>query len=209
MIKRANLRKIESLSVLALKNALRLHDDSVLLYKNKRYSSSYFLSIIAMEEIGKYFILERLIFHSRVEGRYTLQQEREILSLICIHRVKQSEFVWNMDSYQRFPSVSGLDVKKQNALYVGLHKRNIAGKINNPAALSASIVKKQIRYLNDCLIEASMRCSIQGDIDAGGGVLNFALAKKLVKKWPYISEKSQKAIRAWGLKYKRYRLLQS
>lgn len=53
-----NLRKVEKMAYLALENGLRLHQDSILLFNNKRYPSAYFLSILALEEIGKFFLIE-------------------------------------------------------------------------------------------------------------------------------------------------------
>lgn len=38
-------------------NAFRLYGDAVLLFENERYASSIAMSILAIEEVGKYLIL--------------------------------------------------------------------------------------------------------------------------------------------------------
>ena len=65
--KAVNSHKIERMSVLALKNAIRLHSDSVVLFNNRSYPSAFFLSVLALEEIGKTFQLMDFYYHSQVD----------------------------------------------------------------------------------------------------------------------------------------------
>lgn len=191
---------------MALRNALRLHFDSITLYKNRRYPSAFFLSIIALEETGKYFTLERLVFHSRIEGRYELELEKSAIKAIYFHKIKQADFVENMGLLKMPFELSNLEVKKQNSLYVGLIGRDIAGKITNPKSFTAGNVKRQVRYLNDCLIAASLKSSIEGCVDESRRVLNIALARKLFRVWPLVSEELRRNVDSVVEQYPRCRI---
>ncbi len=68
--KGVNLDKIDWMAYLAFHNAIRLHEDSILLFKNRRYPSAFFLSVLALEEIGKMYMLEDFLYHSRFDGRF-------------------------------------------------------------------------------------------------------------------------------------------
>ena len=47
--------ELSEMAILAFKNGLRLHFDSLILLKNDSYPSATMLSVLAMEEFGKYF----------------------------------------------------------------------------------------------------------------------------------------------------------
>jgi AbiV family abortive infection protein len=64
---RSRLLKIARMSILCYKNAIRLHQDSILLFKRKRYPSANALSIIAIEEMGKYQSLSHAVFYGYFE----------------------------------------------------------------------------------------------------------------------------------------------
>jgi len=49
----SRINKLSRMSVLCYQNCVRLHYDSILLFKNKRYPTACALSIIALEEMGK------------------------------------------------------------------------------------------------------------------------------------------------------------
>ncbi|WP_199913380.1 AbiV family abortive infection protein [Flagellimonas amoyensis] len=53
MSKSRRQAKFEKFSTEALKNSLRLHFDSILLYKNDSFASAFHLSVLALEEIAK------------------------------------------------------------------------------------------------------------------------------------------------------------
>src|SRR3989344_5798437 len=135
-----NLKKVSKVSALAFRNGLRLHKDSIFLYKNKSYPSSYQLSIIAQEEIGKSYIMEEHIL--QMGGRtkdINSDLVKVIIDAMLSHRVKQGWFsrqaddVWKYHG-KKYPRIindisSGrLEEKKQNSTYVGLTKQ--AGKVN-------------------------------------------------------------------------------
>ncbi|MBI2410173.1 AbiV family abortive infection protein [Candidatus Kaiserbacteria bacterium] len=66
-----NLEKIDWLALAALDNAIRLHKDAISLYRDQRYPSSFLLSVLSQEEIGKAHMASDFVWHSRVDGRYT------------------------------------------------------------------------------------------------------------------------------------------
>jgi AbiV family abortive infection protein len=94
-----NLRKIERMAVLAFRNALRLHSDAIRLYSHRSYPSAYALSVISVEEIGKFFLLEHVVWNTTINGRGTPDDEHAWLSLMLDHRVKQSQFARNAEVF--------------------------------------------------------------------------------------------------------------
>ena len=84
-----NLKKIERMEELAFKNTLRLHNDSIILFRARAYASSYFLSVLAQEELGKTYVLNDFIWHS-CEGRMSDKEEKKWLRMIYDHVFKQS-----------------------------------------------------------------------------------------------------------------------
>ena len=53
MSKSRRKKKYERFSTEAIKNAIRIHYDSILLFENESYPTSYHLSVLALEEIAK------------------------------------------------------------------------------------------------------------------------------------------------------------
>lgn len=196
-----NLTKIEKMAYLALKNGLRLHKDSIILFNKKRYPSAYFFSILAVEEVGKFFLLEDFWWHSIIEGRMEGEWEERFLGLIYSHREKQWNFTYNFDgplSNANFAKsiVSGrLEKVKQNAIYVGLPKQagkvKLRGRINNPSNITRKRAEKQITDVNDRIIKFIL--GVSKDIYSVETVqaqkmLNRNLYKRLRKEWPMINK---------------------
>ena len=197
-----NLKKVEKMACLALQNGIRLHEDSMLMFHNKRFPSAYFLSILAIEEIGKYFILEGFYSHSRIDGRVGVKFEKDWLRMIYMHQVKQGNFehILNGDSKSRY--FKEYEKNKQNAVYVGLSrykgKINLKGKIINPLNVTMLKAKKQITYLNDRIIEFvfglnNYRYCV--DCDDAERILSKKLFNRLRLLWPTISCKTKNRIR--------------
>ena len=87
-----NIKKIEKMAVLSFQNGLRLHNDSIVLYNNESYPSAFSLSILSLEEIGKYFLIEDFVFYSTTDKRYSPEVEEEIIKSIYYHHPKQMKF---------------------------------------------------------------------------------------------------------------------
>ncbi|OGC77679.1 MAG: hypothetical protein A2Z27_00950 [candidate division Zixibacteria bacterium RBG_16_50_21] len=202
-----NLRKIERMAYLSLKNGLRLHADSILLYNNKRYPTAYFLSILALEEIGKFFLIEDFWWHSKVDGRMEAKWEHKFIELIYSHRPKQSVFASNL--YGPLPKATfarqllsgSVEKAKQNSVYVGLprFKRVISfkGKIINPIKIKRSKAKRQITSVNDKILEFIL--SVAKDVwmvetELTRQMINVTLYNKIRKKWAPVSPKTSRRL---------------
>lgn len=220
-----NPKKVERMAYLALKNGLRLHHDSIILFKNKRYPSSYFLSILAWEEIGKFFVLEDLYWNSYIEHTLERIDQEEIIKQIYSHYYKQNSTMRNFGTvsiakirklrshselenvkqnsiYVGLPACCDLEKAKQNSMYVGLPRRkkkiDIKGRINNPFSIPKIKVKRQITTLNDKLIECALEVNKHiccFDIEPANKILNRRLYIKLRKEWPIINQKTKKRLK--------------
>jgi AbiV family abortive infection protein len=202
-----NLRKIERMACLALKNGLRLHFDSILLFKNNCFPSAYFLSVLALEEIGKFFLIEDFWWHSKVDGRMEGQWEEKFIELIYFHRPKQNSFAYNLDGpvptskFTKELFNGNIELKKQKAVYVGLprnkRKINIRGKINNPMSISKEKAGGQITSVNDKIIEFTLGV-VKGvycvETNCAEKVLSSKLFKELNKEWPIRSSRIDKKL---------------
>ena len=114
---------------LSFKNSLRLHYDSIILFRLKSYPSAYFLSILALEELGKTLMLDDFIYHTNAGEFDGGKYDYEFLQLLYSHRYKQgflfSEVSWrglnllNKEFLKIAKDDNRLEAKKQNAVYVG------------------------------------------------------------------------------------------
>ena len=202
-----NLKKIEKMACLALKNGLRLHNDSILLFKNRCYPSAYFLSILALEEIGKFFLLEDFWWHSKIDRRMDKKTEEEFIELIYMHRSKQNSFAYNTDGpfpisiFAKSLFNGDMEIKKQNAVYVGLprnkRKINTKGKINNPIDISKSKSSNQITNVNDKLILFTLGVAKQVycvETECTEKILNKNLYKQLRKRWSIVKTTTKRKL---------------
>ncbi len=199
-----SLNKVNKMAGLSFENGLRLHFDSILLFENKAYPSAYFLCVLAIEEIGKAFLIEDFLWHSLYDGRMEKEWEEKFLERIYFHTAKQSSFAHNFDSpiaaNRFFKSLykGELEILKQNSVYVGLarNKRevNLKSRINNPLRIDQTKAQKQITNVNDCLLEFTL-----GVIEQVYGVdssciensLNKHLLSKLKGKWSLVGNKTK------------------
>lgn len=201
-----NLDKIDRMAGLTFKNSIRLHFDSILLFNNASYSSAFFLSILALEELAKVYMLEDFLWHSRVEGRWGEKEDRKFLNSIYFHKVKQNWFTsqfFDMISKKFIKTIysGNLETLKQNSVYVGLpknkHKIDLKGKIINPLKISEEKAKNQITIMNDCLLELCLIIVKEvGCMDSyyAEDVINESLVDEIENKWEYISNVAKKRI---------------
>jgi len=199
-----NLKRIERMVKLSFENGLRLHYDSILLFNNESFPSAYFLSILALEEIGKSFLLEDFWWHSVTEGRMPSNTEKKFLELIYFHRSKQNNFAYIFDgpiSTKKFTRQlydGKLEIFKQNSMYVGLEKKNkkidLKSHIINPLKLKKSKALNQITYINDSLLEFTLGV-IKGvycvETESFNKILNEKLFANLKKKWHIVGHKTK------------------
>jgi AbiV family abortive infection protein len=153
-----NLKKIARMEYLTFKNALRLHRDSILLFKARRFPSAFFLSVLSQEELGKATLLSDFVYHSEVDGRMEPQWEHEWLDAIYSHKIKRNVFTRN--AFVRLPKSflttladGTLERLKQSAAYVGFVRRgSIHTKLSLPSRISRQQARKQITIVNDYLL---------------------------------------------------------
>ena len=148
----------------SLKNGLRLHFDSILLYRSKSYPSALQLSILALEEISKSYWIEHYYYTSITNtGFPDVDFEQKWLKLLYIHTEKHSAFVgwgWSEQYQESFVEAlrnGDIDKLKQTATYVGLERVNrrieTKGRISTPEKIKAKDAKKMISVLNDYLLD--------------------------------------------------------
>lgn len=120
-------------AVLALKNAIRLHLDSYLLYKNKSYPTAHYISIMALEEIGKMKILDKVCFFNDCGCkdktltnwfRDTFYHKPKQLEAIDWERyIKRNEKTGKIISItERYKHIfeGDLNRRKEDSIYVGI-----------------------------------------------------------------------------------------
>lgn len=201
--KRINLNKIEKLAGLTFRNSIRLHNDSILLFKEKSYASAYFLSILALEEYGKMCILTNILFHSRAKETTEKEEIEEHLKLIYSHRNKQSEFIYvNMlnlpKNFIKNVCNGKIEILKQNSVYVGLLKKknkiNLKSKIQHPFNITEKKAKHQITIMNDCLLELIFGVIKEAyiiDSNEVEALINMPLYIKIKNNWTALGKKTQ------------------
>ena len=212
------LNKIAKIAQLSYENALRLHFDSISLFKLKSYSTAYFLSVISLEEFGKFCGLEDYYFDSaimkqrmtepvEVDGKLISDPERKFIELIYQHKIKQQWFLYFLDFKLPQSIISeiksgSIERKKQNALYVGLRKINktvdLKSKIINPLAIKKNYAKDQITIMNDNLLVFTLGVSkgVYGaeiqEVEAS--LKNRKVFNKLINEWKYVKPSTKRKL---------------
>lgn len=193
-----SFKKLSKIAYLSFVNALRLHLDSILLFKNKSYSSAFQLSIIALEELGKHSMLSAWVFYNNT-SEFTNLIHPDLLDSIYRHPKKQSAMIRELFSdinakYYNQLKCGYFEKRKQIATYVGLNrikgKIDINGHIITPNQIKWFEVKRNISLINDYLKDMCygvVMGYISFDEDEINLILNKRLLKKLNKNWKYKS----------------------
>ena len=192
--------KLNKIATECLRNTIRLHFDSVLLYENESYPSALQLSVLALEEFSKATWVDHYIWSSETnEGYPDAEFEQEWLKLLYLHPKKQWNFVAReTDGYSpKFISLiqsRRLEERKQNAIYVGLSrskgKIDKDSRVSTPWKIKQKDAKQFISIINDELLRICAR--IEEDefyFEGGNGmdeVFDYEIYKKLLK-WPHKS----------------------
>lgn len=192
--------KLNKIATESLRNTIRLHFDSVLLYENSSYPSAFQLSVLALEEFSKANWVDHYIWTSETNDGYLDEKsEQEWLKLLYFHPKKQWNFVAReTDDYSpNFLALiqdRELEAKKQNSIYVGLSR--IKGKINTDSRVSTPWRVKQkdakqfISIINDELLRICSRIEEDEFYYEGGDgmdeVFDYEIFKRLLK-WPHKS----------------------
>ena len=203
MSKRRRRKKFEKFSTEAMKNAIRIHMDSILLFDNESYPSSYHLSVLALEEIAKsdwidHYVETTTTNHGLPEPDG--KDEQEWIKLLYIHRRKHFAFInqqfhfLSRDFYD-FADSAKLELKKQKAIYVGLERSkkgiDTKSKISKPISqIKLNDAKKIISLNNQVIMNQCIR-NIQNGFYYGPEekyeILNQDLLIELEEKWKFKS----------------------
>ncbi len=161
-------KKLEKIGELSFKNAVRLHTDSAILYKKGSFASAYFLSVLAIEELGKVHMIEKALGWDDSLGEY----EQEILNKLYDHSTKQGYFYHNSYFKNWFDgtakhkafldsiSKGELEKTKQNSVYVGLPKNrrvvDTVGKLSSPFKVTDKKASEQITIVSDEILSLTV-----------------------------------------------------
>lgn len=85
------------MAILAFKNGLRLHEDSILLFHSGAYPSALLLSVLSLEELGKSMALEEYVWRARTESRAKPDLEKQFIDRLYSHKYKQLSFAALID----------------------------------------------------------------------------------------------------------------
>ncbi len=155
--------KFKRIAEESLKNALRLHRDSIFLYSLGSYPSAFQLSVLSLEEFSKAKWVDHY-YESSIsnEGFPEPDFEQEWLQLLYSHPEKQWAFIAR-DIFEYSPKLvkfiesKKLDRKKQQATYVGLDrikgKVDINSRISTPMRLKERDAKQLITLVNQEFVD--------------------------------------------------------
>jgi AbiV family abortive infection protein len=190
--------KLERLATESLRNSLRLHFDSILLFDSKSYASAFQLAVLCMEEFAKANWINDYVWKSETNGGYlNKEQEQQWLKLLYFHPDKQKNFV-SRDYFSYSPKFTkrvfsnNLEQMKQNSVYVGLSKSKgkveIDSRISTPGRIKKNDAQQIISLMNSEYLEICQR--IEDDewyFDGVSGmdqIFDYAIFTKLLN-WPH------------------------
>lgn len=192
--------KLFKIGVESLKNSLRLHFDSVLLYKNESYPSAFQLAVLALEEFSKAKWVEHYVWSSEWNEGYPDEQfEQKWLKLLYLHPSKQLNFI-SGDIYEYSPKFiklvkdRKLEEKKQNSIYVGLSRHkggiDVSSRVSTPARIKKNDAAQIISVVNSEFVSIVKILEEEEQYFEGipkmNEVFDYATYQKLLS-WPHKS----------------------
>jgi len=162
------LRKIQRIAIASFENAVRLHEDAILLFKTGRIPSALLMSALSVEEIGKYFMYEDVWWHNRTGETWSIQDMQQFLRGVYSHTSKQSWFArqvhyspfFVLKPLLRVLETGELENIKQKATYVGMPRKgkniNFDKRLTSPKQTSRRLAEDFITMVNDYIIELAV-----------------------------------------------------
>ena len=206
--------KLVRIAIESLRNSLRLHFDSILLFNNGSFPSTYQLSVLSLEEFAKAKWVEHYVWTSLVNGGYPdVKFEQDWLQLLYRHPEKQWAFLAR-ETYEYSPKFADfvkskkLEEKKQNATYVGLSRvkgrADATSRVSTPNRIKEKDACQIISLLNNEFKEIYKMIEGQEfyfDIEEMDDIINHDAFKKL-NKWPFKTGiKSPRWSKVWFDRY--------
>ncbi len=172
-LKRLSNYKYEKIAEESLKNALRLHLDSILLFENGSYPSAFQLSVLSLEEFAKAKWVDHVYYSTITNNGFQKEDhedyesfvkfEQQWLKLLYMHPEKQFAFV-GREVFDYSPAFINrikekkLEFQKQQSTYVTLERGK--GKIDTSSQISIpskkineETAKQMISLLNHEFLE--------------------------------------------------------
>jgi len=151
-----NYSKLAKIAYESLSNAFRLHYDSLILYQNRSYSTAFVLSVLALEEFGKFLIYNDLAWNEGVgqggiPNDYVELHKQYIKESLGDHNRKIDKVLYNyfgpFIKKGRDKYLKSLSRERLTALYVGVNQKN--GHINLPKKFPKNKVMFQLKLMNN------------------------------------------------------------
>lgn len=159
---RSILAKLQRMATLSFENAVRLHEDAILLFEEDRIPSALHTSALSIEELGKYFLIEEIIFQSIGGVEYTECQIQDFMRQSYYHIAKQKWFARQANDFfvskplVRILQKGELEEIKQKATYVGFPRKrkniDFHKRVITPFRTSKKRAEDFITAVNDYLI---------------------------------------------------------
>ena len=192
--------KLKRIAVESLRNALRLHFDSIVMYENGYFPTAFQLSVLSLEEFWKALWVEHFMWTSETNNGYPDEKfEQEWLQLLYKHPAKQEAFIARdlfdfSPKFAKFIEERKLEEKKQNATYVGLArvkgKVDITSRISTPLRIGSRDAKQMISLLNSEFLYVCRRIEedeFHFDLQGMDEVFDYQIFRRLLK-WPFKSK---------------------
>ena len=201
----------------SFKNGLRLHFDAIKLFENKSYPSSYYLSVLALEEFGKQCLIDEIIFRfNEHRNEFETKEDfrkwcKQYENALLNHSIKQGFAIRDdfpaydrvqkkffSEIYGKEGNKSSFDLKKQRSVYIGFSGKSLKGKIQKPVDfVSRNKARYQITTINDYVINyiilvRSGRWTL--DNENLSRYFNINLLKKLIDTWIDRNSKTKKRL---------------
>ena len=154
--------KLRRMARLSFENAVRLHEDAVLLFEHHRIPSALHTSALSIEELGKYFMCEDLVHHHRTDSKRTEADIQQEMFESYFHTAKQAWFAgaafhfFVSKTLIRILAAGELEQIKQNATYVGFPRSrrqiDFQKRVISPFRASRNRATEFITAVNDYLI---------------------------------------------------------
>lgn len=182
-------KRLSRMAVLSFKNGYRLHLDSLKLLQLGSFPSATMLSVLAMEEFGKYFSLSSYVFYTQTNNNRDLKFEDSYLKDLYSHPLKQ-QICFGRDGFRPSDELAHrasnreFEDLKQSSTYVGFKRTKgkicYEKQITNPLKISKRIAVKQVRFLNRLLMNMAKE-RIAGIIQMDEDEINNMLYSKMLK----------------------------